>query len=272
MQSTDVEAEHAKTDKLIASEPLIDDEKFIKSFPEATSNPLTDSKLKSRQKIDEDFTRDVNSYQSEQLKLDDYYQKRAQEMQDKQRSGFSIPSSKPTTQALIYFCSPLALLLIGFILTGFFLQQNPEVGQSLFANLVGNFQEVADSRIYIKDLNYKESTLDSGEKVLLIEGQVHNNSDKDVSGMQIEGLTFDNKGNVFENKIAPLQSSLSRTRIESLNPKMIETLQYKTPTRAFRLSPGETHPFVIAFLKNSISTNTKSRASTYSARIYSVVY
>lgn len=253
------------------------DEKFLNSFPEATTEQDVEVKdEKFSQQIDNnDLEKDMQHYQSEQLELDDYYKKRAAQMQKKrEEKEINIQhhlSNEVTFFQSLKFIAPLALVLIILFGFSFFLTNNPKSAKKTMSKFIGQTAGIAPSKLMISNVKASSYILDSGEKTLVIQGIIINGTDTDFSEVVLEAAAFDLNGKKLKAQKAYLNSSLGKTRITALNPRMIKTLQSRKPIKRVELKPGEKTKFVIALLDDQFDADIFKRTKHYVARIYSVI-
>lgn len=253
------------------------DEEFLSSFPDATTEQEVEVKdKKHEEQIDNnDLEQDMQHYQSEQLELDDYYKKRAEEMERKreaQESDLKHALAKEVSfLSSLKFIAPLAILLIALYGFSFYLTSNAQIAKSKMSKLIGKTQSIAPGKLIISDVKATSIVLDSGETTFIVQGNVINGTDANFSEVLLEAVAFDQNGRKLKSQKAYLNSSLGKTRITALNPRMIKTLQKRKPIKRVELKPGEKAKFVIALLDDQFDSDIIKRAKHYVTRIYSVI-
>lgn len=254
------------------------DKDFLNSFPDASEEDIILDKTKSKEENNElendELENDMQHYQSEQLELDDYYKKRAEEM----HSRYDSPDIKGETfckklnfKNTISIFSPLLVLLTILAIFSFFLSQNAEYSTKLMSGIIGKTPKVAPVKVIMINRKLKKIVLDSGEKVVLVSGMIINDTNDIFSEVIIEALAYDENGMKLKSQKAYLNSSLIRTRISALNPRMIHTLQKRRPIKKLNLTPGTRMNFVVALLDDLNDAELISKITSYNTRVYSVM-
>lgn len=159
--------------------------------------------------------------------------------------------------------APIVFLLAILALFTVFSRQFPIEAHSLLSSIFPNSPKVAPSGLNIEEPNFRRVILESGESVSLISGRILNNTSERFSEIQIEGQAFNNAGRLVSSATSSSATALARTRIKSLTPEMIDSIQ--SEKRSFSLNPGEEQSFTIALIDNDVSN-----ASYFAARIFSV--
>ena len=143
--------------------------------------------------------------------------------------------------------------------------QNPKDAWALSSSLSGNSLQVAPTDLLMTTIGHTVVELESGDVVHVIEGALQNNTNQTFRSIQLEAFTFNSAGKPLAHEIVPANSSIGKTRIQSLTLPMIENLQRTERTGRFVLKPGEEFDFTIA-LNEEVGTSI----SYYTARVYSV--
>lgn len=165
----------------------------------------------------------------------------------------------------IGFATPLFLLLAVLAGTSFYLAANPARAHQIGLSIFGNLPCPAPEGLMVNRVSFKPVTLDSGEIVYFLTGEIVNNSNKTLRDIQVEGLAFDKRGNLLDKLLVKSGGTLASTRIQSLSTEMISSLQNaKTPKR-INLTPGTKQQFAIALMNPALN-----KAQYFSARVYSV--
>lgn len=163
--------------------------------------------------------------------------------------------------------SPFLLALIFLSLTGFAFSQFPELGRNYLPTMIASLPESAPENLYISDLRYKEIDLESGEHVAIIAGTLNNDGREEYKTVEIEGLGFDEKGNVLQSARIYAGAGIGNTKLKSLSITMMNDLQSRPPLKKFKLEPESTYDFTIALTDGDSEKSPKH----FSARVYSVI-
>lgn len=155
----------------------------------------------------------------------------------------------------------LAILGIVSLYIGTDVQSSGKVIAALFPEAA----QVPPAGLHIEQTDFRKISLDDGESVHIISGTIANDTEQRFEDLQIEGQLFDSGGAVVARALVNAASDLSKTRLKSLTPEMILSMQSPKAKSHFDLAAGETQPFTIAVVEGE-----PQRAAYYSARIFSV--
>jgi hypothetical protein len=119
------------------------------------------------------------------------------------------------------------------------------------------------------------------EAVAFITGTVVNSTDTSMASVTLEGLGFNERGEVLITAQAPLRSALSREKPATLSFENIEKFQGSLSARSSEIGPHEEVPFTIALIpqRNANPTTYNAAAPSevdlsqlryFSARVFSV--
>lgn len=168
-------------------------------------------------------------------------------------------------QTFLIAAAPIVALLLILALISSIADSAPKIAAPIADAVFGQGEAVAPAGLALQNVNFRSLHLESGELVSLISGTIGNSSASKFSDITIEGVLFDSMGS----KVASIRSSaaspLGRTRIRSLSPQMIESMQSAPTPKRFELRPGENREVTIAILDHKADD-----ARYFSARIYSV--
>lgn len=164
---------------------------------------------------------------------------------------------------------PIFTFLFGLVVVGNFLSHNPEKASQLLKFLGQDIAQSAPTGLNLSATSFSKVTLESGEQVYTINGQLLNQSENDFKEILIEAHIYNQKAEILSQVMVNVASTLARTKIKSLTPEMIESIQSSTQSPNFVLRKEQTQDFVIAFLENSV-TDKSNQPTYYSLRIYSV--
>lgn len=187
------------------------------------------------------------------------------------RSKISLPKLRPARNGhspwlnLMGFASPILVLLAIMAGLSFYLISHPQTAAKLSLAIFKGLPRTAPDGLLVEKVNFKPITLDNGDMVYLISGQVVNNSEETLRDVKVEGLAFDKHGNLIEKLLTHSGTTLGKTRVQSLSTEMINNLQSAKVSKLGPLQPGQKQDFAIALMNPDVS-----KANYFSARIYSV--
>lgn len=119
------------------------------------------------------------------------------------------------------------------------------------------------------------------ETLAFITGTVVNSTDTSMASVTLEGLGFNERGEVLITAQAPLRSALSREKPATLSFENVQKFQSSLSARSAAIGPHEEVPFTIALIPQR-PTNSSDRSTTtasevdlsqlryFSARVFSV--
>jgi predicted Zn finger-like uncharacterized protein len=177
---------------------------------------------------------------------------------------------RPQATGAVFFIAPALATLVFLIGFMFYSLSTPHTAQEIVAALSPYSPQLPPDGLHIESTSFRKMTLDSGDTVYLITGQIRNESQHTYKNVQVEGQIFSTKGMLLGNTRTNAASTLASTRIRSLTTSMIREIQTNRPTPRFQLTPGESHEFVVALLPQQLTPEWQN-AAFFSARIHSVV-
>jgi len=139
------------------------------------------------------------------------------------------------------------------------------LSSSLSARYFPAGAQVAPAGLLIRDLKFRNVSLENGERVQIIGGTIENHTERSFKEILLEGLAFDRGGRQVVSQKADAGSTLAKSRVKSFTTEMIQELQGRKSARRFALEPGGKQEFAIALISDKMP-----EARYYSARIYSV--
>lgn len=129
----------------------------------------------------------------------------------------------------------------------------------------------------IKKATLKVIRTQSNEDLAVISGELVNTSKSKISGVDLEALLFNRRGEVLASSRAQLRSALASENVSDLNLQTVRKFQNSLNARSASIGGGETVPFTIAILNESASgvKNDEqlvdlSRVKYFSARVFAV--
>lgn len=189
--------------------------------------------------------------------------------------GVVLPSSG-TPQgwyALSIIVAPI-LIFLGLIGGLSLYMTSSENGAGILnAGLFPSVPQVPPAELHLKEPRFKKVTLENGENVYVVSGAVSNRGEKSLRDITLEGVAFDAQGRPIFSTRVNLGATLSKARLRSLSPEMIQKLQYGQINKSSDLMPGDEQDFAFAMLPDSNSDFQQAglnRAQYFGARIYSV--
>lgn len=120
----------------------------------------------------------------------------------------------------------------------------------------------------VVDVESSFVTLDDGQKVLEIRGQLLNATTKSFGRVKLEARVFDAANVELGKMITDAQSHLVGARLPSLSAASIEKMQQERSTSFIRLNPSDKIPFRIVFA-DGVKSVSADQIRWYSARVYS---
>ncbi len=184
-------------------------------------------------------------------------------------AGVSGARSAQGWKAFSYMSIPLLSFLLIIIAACYFFQDNLKAAASFTSVLFPKAPQVAPAGLQIAGSTLKKLALDTGEEVFVIAGTVQNKSDQTLTDVILEGFLFNNKNQIVSGVRANLNSTLASTRIRSLTPDMIKSLQKEAAVRSYTLKPDQELPFALAIFAQGSSAPQSYTPQFYGVRIYS---
>ncbi len=168
-------------------------------------------------------------------------------------------------QDLLSIATPILIFLLTLSLVTFYFVKNPDSASSVISAIVPAASRMAPAGLHIMETEFTKIILDSGEEVALISGEIQNKTNQKFGAVQLEAQAFDREGAIVKKSLTSSATALVNTRVKSLSPKMIESLQDAKGPKRFVLEPNQTEKFTVALLGDDIN-----HAAYFSIRIYSV--
>lgn len=181
----------------------------------------------------------------------------------------AIDYQRPSTRwsGLAYVAAPLIFFLSLLIGISYYFRQHNEDAEKLFASLTENVAQVAPAELSVINPKFKRLALDSGESAYLVSGSIKNTSTQTFRDVKLEGIGFDDGGELVARTQVDAGATLTKTRVRSLTTEMIKNLQSGQLKNKIELKPGESEDFSFALLDGD-----PSKARYFAARIYSVAH
>jgi hypothetical protein len=185
-------------------------------------------------------------------------------------------------RSLVIASTPLVAVLVSLVSITPLASISPESIGSLMEALSPSMisQPVAHlppSSLAIKQASIKFTKTSSQERLALISGVLVNTSNTTLSGVTLEGLVFNRRGEIVGSSQAPLRSALAKENVAELSLATVKKFQGSLNARSASIAAGESVPFTIALLNEP---NTSDEGGTeaiklrkikyFSARVFSV--
>jgi hypothetical protein len=178
-------------------------------------------------------------------------------------SGATIAQSK--WQDLGTITTPIIVFLFALGLLSFYLVKNPGSASSIISAIVPSAPRMTPSGLHITKTDFTKVTLDSGEQIAVVYGEIQNTTDTIYGSVNLEAQAFDREGNLIKKSMSASGGTLVNTRIQSLSPKLIEDIQTAKGPRKLAIGPNRSEKFAVALMGDEIKD-----AAYFSIRIYSV--
>jgi hypothetical protein len=184
-----------------------------------------------------------------------------------------VPAALPRLRwrSLGLLLMPLGIFMLLLLGAAIFSGRYPSIAEGLVDSVFVAPYQVAPAGVQVAQLKLKFVTLDGGESVALLSGQIMNDTSQDFRDVVLEALAFDMRGAVLATQRVHKEHSLAKSRVKALTPEMIELIQSGASASDTRstsvLKAGTREDFSIALLPSSVDF---SQINTYSARVYSV--
>jgi hypothetical protein len=141
---------------------------------------------------------------------------------------------------------------------------------------------IPPASLSIKKLTLRFEKTQSHETVAVVSGTLVNSSNTKLTGITVEALAYNRRGEVTASSKAPLRSALAKERISDLTLDTVKKFQASLNARSASIAPGETVPFSIVLLDPPIADHSNelsvsdhaeldlSKMKYFSARVFSV--
>jgi uncharacterized C2H2 Zn-finger protein len=178
----------------------------------------------------------------------------------------SAPAISQTKwQDLGTITTPIVIFLLALGLLSFYLVRNPGTAGSIISAIVPSAPRMTPSGLHITKTDFTKVTLDSGEQVAVVFGEIQNTTSTIYGSVNLEAQAFDREGNLIKKSMSASGGTLVNTRIQSLSPKLIEDIQTARGPRKLAIGPNRSEKFAVALMGDEVK-----EASYFSIRIYSV--
>lgn len=159
---------------------------------------------------------------------------------------------------------PLLLVLLTFCGAWFVFTQFPAFAAGVSAVVTPGTRQVPPAGVMVSQLVVRPVQLDSGEEITLLSGVLINSLTQEFREAEVEGLLYDEKGELLGRAVTSANSQIGSLRLEPLALNAIERAQHEVPVRR-AIKSGEERKFLIAFTKVR-----PDKVSYMAARVFSV--
>lgn len=177
----------------------------------------------------------------------------------------SSPMHEGRWQDLVSIATPILIFLLSLSFVSFYLTKNPGAAGSIISAIVPSAPRVTPVGLHVTKTEFSKITLDSGEEIALVSGEIQNTTDIIYGSVNLEAQAFDKEGNLVKKSMTASGSALVNTRVKSLSPKLIEDIQTTKGPRRLSIGPNRIEKFAVALMGDEIKN-----AAYFSIRIYSV--
>jgi len=177
----------------------------------------------------------------------------------------AIQAASSRWHDLASISTPVIVFLLALGILSFYLVKNPGTAGSIISTIVPSAPRVSPAGLHITKTEFTKVTLDSGEQVAVVYGEIHNTTGTIYGSVNLEAQAFDKEGNLIKKSMSASGGTLVNTRIQSLSPKLIEDIQTARGPRKLAIGPNRSEKFAVALMGDEVK-----EAAYFSIRIYSV--
>lgn len=256
----------SRCDNIFSKELDILDRTFPTSPP--TPTPLTDVKRDPEDQLEFSFELKKDLANGEGIYIDEVRPAEPVYETRVSPSPVAMPTARSVSgwRSYLLLASPMILTLICLFMLSVYLVSNMDFAENVYHSLRPSAPLVAPPGLQIKELDYQQVTLENGSLLPLISGTIINNSDEEITDIQIEGVLFNRDGRKLRAEKAEANPALLDTELPSLTMDMITEIQHGNQQKPALLAPQETRRFALTLPEAPLS-----EARFYAARVYSVV-
>ena len=158
------------------------------------------------------------------------------------------------------------LLMCGLWAWSANLSRSPDFIKSIFHLSNASLPQLPPAGLEVLDLRSQFVTLDDGQRVLEIRGNLLNATMKSFESIKLEAKLYNHDNKELQKIIVDSRTGLADARIEALSPQAISEMQHQAPVAA-KLSPNDRLPIRIIFPQNS--QGDLNSVQWFSTRVYS---
>ncbi len=184
------------------------------------------------------------------------------------------------SQGLIFMTTPLVATFALLVILSYTSRVSPVTIGATAKSIAPSFltrsiPKLPPPGVTVKGLKLTYLKTQTKEIVPVISGTVSNNTSEMIDGITLEGIGFNERGEVVLSSQAPLRSALSREKVSDLSLDTVVKFQSSLSARKPSIAPREEVPFTLALLGKKGSSRaideSELRALKYfSARVFSV--
>ena len=189
--------------------------------------------------------------------------------QQQSMNTYSEISGAARWRSFVVFMLPILIVLTLLTAGSYYLRTSGTAAGWLARTFFHSAPRIAPPGLYIRNARLRNIVLDNGDKVLVISGKIVNQSQERFSEVMVEAIGFNELGEPTVKTKVNAASTLAKTRIKSLTPEMIRSLQSTEAEKGFLLKPGGQQDFAVA-LGDGPLVDEDGKVRYFSARIYSV--
>ena len=189
-------------------------------------------------------------------------------------------SFAPRSQGLIFMTTPLVAAFALLVVLSYSSRISPvtigETARSIAPSfLTRSVPKLPPSGDSVKGLKLIYVKLQTKEIVPVISGTVANTTSETVDGITLEGIGFNERGEVLLSSQAPLRSALSREKVSDLSLETVVKFQSSLSARKASIAPKEEVQFTLALIgrkatDRAIEDVDLGALKYFSARVFSV--
>lgn len=189
-------------------------------------------------------------------------------------------SFAPRSQGLIFMTTPLVAAFALLVVLSYSSRISPVTIGATAKSIAPSFltrslPKLPPPGVSVKGLKLTYVKTQSKEILPVISGTVTNNTSETIDGITLEGIGFNERGEVMLSSQAPLRSALSREKVSDLSLETVVKFQNSLSARKASIAPKEEVPFTLALLGRkdtgrTIEDTDLGALKYFSARVFSV--
>jgi hypothetical protein len=134
------------------------------------------------------------------------------------------------------------------------------------------------SKLSVRNIAFNFKKTRTKETIGVVTGSITNETGKNIAGVEVEALGFNDRGEIVLSSRAPLRSALGNEKIGDLTLETVRRFQSALNAREASIAPKESVPFTVALVNNRAEAGDDtedesvdlSKVKYFSARIFSV--
>ena len=189
----------------------------------------------------------------------------------------------PRTQGLISMSLPILGVMVALLGLSYTARISPQSIDALANAALPSFAKesvshLPPSKLSVRNISFKFKKTRSKETIGVVTGSIINETGKNIVGVEVEALGFNDRGEIVLSSRAPLRSALGNEKIADLSLETVRRFQSSLNAREASIAPKETIPFTVALVNNRGESGDEteddsldlSKVKYFSARIFSV--